>query len=489
MMTMNKYIMTITAALLVLMGCSKETQYRTVEVTLVNPTTEVNVAGDQPHEFLQEGFIGFKTDAEDRGAAKALFSLDGALTMSVSVNQEATSLWCYTKGAIGKVQTFTLPSQVYQSEVATLSDMIFCSKPVDIAGKTSVEVPVEGLTAAVLLNVFDSRGEYSSKTVSSIKIESADENNFIVGDLSLNFARPGISAINNGHNVVTISAVEGGEGLKVGTSDFPLQAGAVLIPCEFTGTITIVGDGFTAVKEINTPVSLTAGYVKTIDVDLAVSSMSKKLKVGVIGDSISSFSGIIPSGYKAYYPKSDCDVNTWQKTYWGKLITDYWNAELDVNCSWSGGCVAPGVSGKTVGSDFVSRCRDFVDPDVILLYGGTNDAIASNGVAQGDYDYDSPFASLNTHLRFRDSYIAVIKAIQVNYPDAQIIVILGDHVTGEFATSVVEIAAHYQLPLVDFRDDPTLAANKYSGSHPNATGMAYMAKKIYDETKDIVSKL
>lgn len=489
MMIMNKYIMTITAALLILMGCSKETQYRTVEVTLVNAIAESNIAGDQTHEFLEEGFVGFKTDAGDRGAAKALFSLEGALTMSVDVNEDATSLWCYTKGAIGKVQTFTLPSQVFQGEVATLSDMIFCSKPIDIAGKTAVQVPVEGITAGVILNVFDSNNEYSAKTINSITISSADEKDFIVGDLSLNFARPGVSAINNGFSSVTISAVEGGEALNVGTAEFPLQAGAVLIPCEFTGTITINGDGFTAVKAIQTPISLTAGYVKTIDIDLAVSSVERKLKVGVIGDSISSFSGIIPSGYKAYYPKSDCDVNTWQKTYWGKLITEYWDAELDVNCSWSGGCVAPGVSGKTTGSDFVSRCRDFINPDIILLFGGTNDAIASNGVALGDYDYDSPFASLNTHLRFRDSYIAVVKAIQANYPQAQIIVILGDHVTGDFATSVVEIAGHYELPLVDFRDDPTLAANKYSGSHPNAKGMAYMAKKIYDETKDIVSKL
>jgi hypothetical protein len=61
------------------------------------------------------------------------------------------------------------------------------------------------------------------------------------------------------------------------------------------------------------------------------------LRVGVIGDSISSFSGIIPNGYKAYYPKSDCDVDKWTKTYWGILINEYWNAELDVNCSWSGG--------------------------------------------------------------------------------------------------------------------------------------------------------
>jgi ribosomal protein L7Ae-like RNA K-turn-binding protein len=102
-------------------------------------------------------------------------------------------------------------------------------------------------------------------------------------------------------------------------------------------------------------------------------------------------------------------------------------------------------------------------------------------VALGDYSYDLPFGSLTTNCRFRDSYIAVIKAIQANYPEAKIIIILGDHVTGEYATSVEDIAKHYEIPYVDFRDDKNVT--KYSGSHPNYNGMKYMAKKIYEETQ------
>ena len=53
--------------------------------------------------------------------------------------------------------------------------------------------------------------------------------------------------------------------------------------------------------------------------------------------------------------------------------------------------------------------------------------------------------------------------------------------TGDFATSVVEIANHFELPLVDFREDGKLMT-KYSGSHPDANGMEFMAEKIYNET-------
>ena len=122
-----------------------------------------------------------------------------------------------------------------------------------------------------------------------------------------------------------------------------------------------------------------------------------------------------------------------------------------------------------------------MDPDVVLIHGGTNDCIASNGINLGEYDYESPFGGLSTFNNFRESYIAVIKYIQGNWPDAKIIIILGDHVTGEYATSVEEIAKHYDLILVDFRIDSE-KMTKYSGSHPNAAGMEYMAERIYNET-------
>lgn len=481
---MKKQIIMILAAAMAFIGCSKEIQYKTVEVVLQNASMEANVAGDEAYNFLNEDFVGFKTDAEDRGAAKAFFGTDGNLSMQVKVNEDATQLWAYTKGALNKVQTFALPVEMWYSEIADFSAMVYCSKAVDVAGKNKVTATVEGITAGVRLQIFDTRSTLSGKAIKSITIESADAENYIAGNVSLNFARPGISAISEGKTSITIhtmTADNANSTLSMGTVAEPAEVGAVVLPCEFAGKVTVIGDGFSFVKEITTPIALQAGFIKTLTIDAAAASASAKLKVGVIGDSISSFSGIIPNGYKAYYPKSDCDVDKWTKTYWGILINEYWNAELDVNCSWSGGCVAPGVSGKTEGSDFVTRCTDFVNPDVILLFGGTNDAISSNGVALGDYSYDLPFGSLNTNCRFRDSYIAVIKAIQANYPEAKIIIILGDHVTGEYATSVEEIAKHYEIPYVDFRDDKNVT--KYSGSHPNYNGMKYMAKKIYEETK------
>lgn len=471
-----KKISMIMLAVLALFGCEKTTeQYKSVEVTLTNECEGLNAAGDLPYDFCADGMVGYKTDAGDRSAARGELVTPGQMTLTAKVNAGASKMWFYTKGAKGEVQTFSVPaSAAYASKSETLSAMVFCSRAVDVEdGVSAVLSPV---TSAVVLNIFDSEGKMSGKAIKSVTIESADA--VIAGDISLNFERAGISAIAGESKTIALETTE-----TVGTDESPAQIAALVIPAEFKGTIKVLGEGFTSVTSIESPVAFQAGYIKNIYVDLAVAELevpAAKLRVGVLGDSISSFEGQIPEGHKAYYPKNDCDVDVWQKSYWGLLITKYWDAELDMNVSWSGGCVAPNPV-KAAGSDFISRAKKFVDPDVVLIHGGTNDCIASNGIALGEYDYDSPFGGLDTYTNFRESYIAVIKYIMANWPDAKIIIILGDHVTGEYATSVVEIAAHYDLQLVDFRIDSE-KMTKYSGSHPNAAGMEYMAERIYNET-------
>ena len=57
----------------------------------------------------------------------------------------------------------------------------------------------------------------------------------------------------------------------------------------------------------------------------------------------------------------------------------------------------------------------------------------------------------------------------------------------DYGESVKTIAEHFDLPYVDFRGDSKVT--KCSGSHPNAAGMAHMAVRIYEETKEQVEEI
>ena len=259
----------------------------------------------------------------------------------------------------------------------------------------------------------------------------------------------------------------------------------MVLPSAFKGTVTVECEG--GVKATFTvDQTLKAGVVNHISLDMANAEVEglkhMPTRLGILGDSISTFKGIIPSDHRPYYPSTNAacsDVTSWEKTYWGHLVKDYWKCELDVNSSWSGSCVADGDP-TVVRTPFVKRCSLFKNPDVIILFGGTNDCQPARQIALGEFDFNSAPEALNKHARFRESYIWVIKTLQKNYPDAQLICIVGNHIDGEYGNSVKTIAEHFNLPVVDFRGDQKVTV--YSELHPNAAGHAYMAEKIYKET-------
>ncbi|MEF2918855.1 MAG: SGNH/GDSL hydrolase family protein [Acutalibacteraceae bacterium] len=102
--------------------------------------------------------------------------------------------------------------------------------------------------------------------------------------------------------------------------------------------------------------------------------------VSVISDSISTFEGWIPETHRARYPQDDLltDVN---KTWW-KMLIDNLGATLGVNDSWAGSRIA-NYSETNDGDTGPDRCMASMTrienlatngtPDVVLLYGGTND--------------------------------------------------------------------------------------------------------------------
>ena len=267
--------------------------------------------------------------------------------------------------------------------------------------------------------------------------------------------------------------------------------GITVLPGEFSGTFTVKTSRYT----YTFPGSFKAEAGKTVNAALDFASPQKQpvRKVGVMGDSISTFDGAMcDPDYSPFYPGSDPNVSAGaagavdskEKTYWWKLIYNYMkNGSLDVNSSWSGTRVVHEVktgrkTGKSIGAGFVDRAYDFVDPDIILVHGGTNDKNQSSPL--GNYDYDLPLSQLDETC-FRSAYIKLIKMLQTRYEGVQLILIIGDTLTSGYETSIIEIAKHYGLPYIDFVG---VSVPKCKGSHPTEPGFEIMAQKIYDSCKD-----
>lgn len=254
-------------------------------------------------------------------------------------------------------------------------------------------------------------------------------------------------------------------------------------------TITATADGKSAtclVTVIQTPVDdgIIDGGIEGLTEDEQTDF--RKLRVGIMGDSISTFDGALCNPvYTPFYPAADPNVgvnpdiavDSKFKTWWWRLIYNYMpNARLDANSSWSGTCVIHEVK-KDIGAGFVDRVSDFVDPDIIIIHGGTNDRF---NTPLGEYDWDAPVGEGDL-TTFRSAYVQLVKMLQSRYDGVQLILIIGDKLTSGYEESVKTIAGHFGLPYVNFVGDDI---PKCSGSHPTAPGHDQMASKIWNTCKD-----
>ena len=99
-----------------------------------------------------------------------------------------------------------------------------------------------------------------------------------------------------------------------------------------------------------------------------------KKKVSVLGDSYSTFTGHNPEGYAPFYPNDRNDVVKVEQTWWDLYIKAM-GYELEANNSWGGTTICNTGYGRMDSSKsaFNSRVDMLGNPDIIFIFGGTND--------------------------------------------------------------------------------------------------------------------
>ena len=194
-------------------------------------------------------------------------------------------------------------------------------------------------------------------------------------------------------------------------------------------------------------------------------------KVSVLGDSYSTFVGVIPSNYSSFYPNDRNDVTKIEQTWWSLYVKAKGYA-LEKNDSWGGTTICgTGYGGMNSSySNFISRVDSLGNPDIIFVFGGTNDAWANSPM--GEYQYSD--WTKDDCKYFRPALACLIDMLQKRYAQAEICFILNSELREPVNESMREVCKHYNVKLVELHD-----IEKQNG-HPSINGMKSICDQLLE---------
>lgn len=195
--------------------------------------------------------------------------------------------------------------------------------------------------------------------------------------------------------------------------------------------------------------------------------------VSVLGDSYSTFeSCVYPDTNAVWYWKksaSKTDVRRADQTWWHKLITDR-GYRLCKNNSFSGSTVCnTGYHGRDyTDRSFIARMKNLGEPDIIYIFGGTNDSWAK--VPVGDFVYSD--WTTDDLAKFRPATAYMLSSMQEYYPGVELVFIINNDLSDDVTQSIIEICDHYGVDYIQL-----VGIDRIEG-HPSVVGMQQIVDQI-----------
>ena len=202
-----------------------------------------------------------------------------------------------------------------------------------------------------------------------------------------------------------------------------------------------------------------------------------KKRLSVLGDSYSTYGGFVtPDTNRCFYNGENADEDTTDVSdmWWYKLIKDK-GFLLEINNSHSGSPICnTGYNESDVSSfSFLNRMSNIGHPDIIAVFGGTNDSWAN--VPVGEYKYKG--WSSDDLKTFRPAFAYMCEYLSKHHPNSEIYIIINSGLSEDITTSMLAIAEYYGLTSIEL---PTF--DKPFGGHPGKQGQT----AIYETVKTIV---
>ena len=208
--------------------------------------------------------------------------------------------------------------------------------------------------------------------------------------------------------------------------------------------------------------------------------------ISVMGDSISTIKDKIPSGNALYYDNTTGKEMTFERNYWGDIITRF-GATEGIAEAWSGSTIGSKAA-SMASKDRINKLDDNGTPDVILYYGGSNPD-SSVGTFDPDADYAKTVDWAQSYSDTASAYAASLQRMKVTYPGAEIIAIIPYYEQNNIpkqAEVIEQIAKHYDITTIDLRElrkqEDISPKNEL---HPNMDGhsqiAAYICQQLYEQ--------
>ncbi len=206
---------------------------------------------------------------------------------------------------------------------------------------------------------------------------------------------------------------------------------------------------------------------------LGMGVYAQRLSVSVLGDSYSTFEGFMtPASNELWYyckTRDNTDVTEVTQTWWWQTIKENgW--KLDTNNSYSGATIGySGYSGNDYSArSFITRMDNIGNPDIIFIFGGTNDSWAGEKV--GEYKWAE--WNYGDFYTYRPAMAYLLNYLQLHHPNVAIYFIINDGLREDITESSKVICDHYGVPYIMLKD-----IDKQNG-HPTIKGMRQIADQV-----------
>ncbi len=215
---------------------------------------------------------------------------------------------------------------------------------------------------------------------------------------------------------------------------------------------------------------------------LAASSggaVAQRPAVSILGDSYSTFEGFVrPDTNNVWYfrqhdPKRT-DVDAVQQTWWHLFVRRN-GCKLCVNNSFSGAtvCYTGYRHGAAEHADyrdrsFITRLPELGSPDILFVFGGTNDSWAGSPI--GEYQY-ADWTEQDLYA-FRPAMACLCARLIERYPNVKIYFRLNDGLKPEIGETMRTVCDRYGIDCIELHE-----IDKRAG-HPSQKGMRQICEQI-----------